>query len=291
MDVPPGQNVGVDAAAQQLLEGALDGVTQAGLTLGDDHAVKPGFVLRVGRKLVLRLGTEVVDEEHRGRKVVQHCDRATRAQLQEGVRVGRVGLHDDPLCVAVALCPREQVHLGRTLLDGDHLAAQVVELGDAGRVAALHDDRRSGAEVVDKVGGLGALRGVCHRRHGEVQVTARDVREQVGEVGSDELEANSQDAPDLDAQVGLHTDDGAAIGPVRRHGRVGGVGADPQDAPVLDRLREQVVQRGIETRLMRRGRAGGCRAGRCRAARCRKRGRQSQDDACSNAAGTGVLSY
>ena len=71
-----------------------------------------------------------------------------------------------------------------------------------------------------------------------------DCREQLVEVAVGELEANSQDVSDLGAQIGLHPDDGAAIGPERRHGRVGHVGADPQDAPIPHRLREQVCSFG-----------------------------------------------
>jgi len=184
--------------------------------------------------------------------------------------------------VTVLLGPREEVNLGRTALDGDHLAAQVVELGDPGRVAALNDDRGAGSEVVDEVGGPGSLGGVRHGRHGQVQAAAGDVVAQPGEVDVGELDPNTQNDPDLGAEVGLHADYGAAVGPERRHGCVGGVGADPQDAPAPDRGGEQVVQPLVGARRVRRGRnrLPGRAAGRG------KGSRQCQDQACREAEGT-----
>src|SRR5450631_1091548 len=206
--VPPVQDPGVAAAAQQLLEGTLNGNPQTGLSLGDEDAVRPRFVLQGGRELVLRPGADVVDEEDRGRIVVEHGYRATRAQLNQCVRVRRIGVHDDPLVDAAQLGPLEQIHLSRAALDGDHLAAQVIELGDAGRVAALHDDRGARPEVVDEVPAPGALRSVGHGRDGEVETAARDPPAQLDEVDVAELEPYPQDPSDLDPEVGLNADDG-----------------------------------------------------------------------------------
>jgi hypothetical protein len=154
----------------------------------------------------------------------------------------------------------EQVHLGGALLHGDDLPAQVLDLGHPRRVAALHHDRRPGAEVVHEVVLPGALRRVGHRRHGQVQVSPAHLGQQLREVGLHEPDLQPENVPDLRAEVRLHTDDGAPVRPEGGHRRVRRVGADPQDAPVEHRLGQPVSQGAVHPRLV--GLRGPVREGR-----------------------------
>jgi len=63
----------------------------------------------------------------------------------------------------------------------------------------LHAQR---SERPENLYGLRALGGVGHGRDGDIQVTAANLPQQRGEVGVVELKAYSQDAPDLNPEIG-----------------------------------------------------------------------------------------
>jgi len=82
-----------------------------------------------------------------------------------------------------------------------------------------------------------------HRGHGDVDLVAPELRQEVAEAQVDELEPHAEHPSHLGGQVGLEADDGPAIGGVEGGRGIGVAPANPDGAALEDGGRQAVVQR------------------------------------------------
>ena len=105
----------------------------------------------------------------------------------------------------------------------------------ARRAAGLHVEALTGGEVVDEVDHLLPGHGVGERRGAHVVLAALDARDDGVEGGVDQLGLEAEHLADGGGQVGVHADDGRAVGGDELVRGVGGVHGDGEGALRLDR--------------------------------------------------------